>query len=99
MAAAEVSLTRSVQLSTARKRPKPLPRTAVSGAIVQSLWPIPETTLGAAFDGVDRIVVPELNLGLYRREIDRIAGDREVVGIEKVNGDLITAEEILEVIG
>jgi 2-oxoglutarate ferredoxin oxidoreductase subunit alpha len=71
----------------------------VSAAIVQSLWPVPETRLGEALDGVDRVVVPELNLGLYRREIDRIAGDRDVIGIEKVNGDLITADEILEVIG
>jgi 2-oxoglutarate ferredoxin oxidoreductase subunit alpha len=71
---------------------------AVSGAIVQSLWPIPETTLRSVFDDIDRIVVPELNLGLYRREMDRIAGDREVIGIEKVDGDLITAAEILEVI-
>lgn len=71
----------------------------LSGAIVQSLWPIPETALAAALDGVERVVVPELNHGLYRREIDRVAGGRKVVGVEKIDGDLITADEILEVVG
>ena len=70
---------------------------AMSGAVVQSLWPIPETALGAAMEGVTRVVVPELNPGLYRREIERIAGDREVVGIERIDGDLISPEQILEV--
>lgn len=71
----------------------------VSGTIVHSLWPVPETALGEAMVGVRRIVVPELNLGLYRREIGRIAGDREVVGIERVDGDLIVVDQILEAIG
>lgn len=71
---------------------------AVSGAIVQSLWPIPESSLAAAFEGVDQVVVPELNPGLYRREIDRIAGNRRVTGIERVDGDLITPDQILEAI-
>ncbi len=71
---------------------------AVSGAVVQSLWPIPETALGVAFDGIDRIVVPELNMGLYRREIDRIAGDRQVVGVNRIDGRLITVDEIVEVV-
>lgn len=71
---------------------------ALSGMVVHSLWPIPETALGKAFADVERIVIPELNPGLYRREIDRIAGGREVIGIERIDGDLITAEQILEVV-
>lgn len=70
----------------------------LSGIVVHSLWPVPETVLGKAFADVDKIIVPELNPGLYRREIERIAGDREVIGIERIDGDLITPEEILEVI-
>jgi 2-oxoglutarate ferredoxin oxidoreductase subunit alpha len=67
-----------------------------SGLVVQSLWPIPETALAAALDGINRIIVPELNMGLYRREIDRFAGDREVLGVNRVDGTLITVEEIVE---
>jgi hypothetical protein len=44
-------------------------------------------------------VVPELNHGLYRREIDRLAGARDVIGIERIDGDLITPGQILEVLG
>ncbi|MGB5168111.1 MAG: pyruvate flavodoxin/ferredoxin oxidoreductase [Acidimicrobiia bacterium] len=67
-----------------------------SGLVVQSLWPIPETALAAALEGINRVVVPELNMGLYRREIDRLAGEREVLGVNRVDGTLITVEEIVE---
>ena len=70
--------------------------TAVTGVVVKSLWPIPETSLSAAFDGAARIVVPELNVGLYRREIERIAADRDVVGLNRIDGKLITVAEIVE---
>ncbi len=71
----------------------------ISSVVVQSLWPIPETALGKAMEGIDRIVVPELNVGLYCREIERIAGDRQVLGIEQIDGDLISPDQILEVAG
>ena len=67
-----------------------------SGLVVQSLWPIPETALAAALEGIDRIIVPELNMGLYRREIERIGGDREVLGVNRIDGTLITVGEIAE---
>jgi 2-oxoglutarate/2-oxoacid ferredoxin oxidoreductase subunit alpha len=70
----------------------------MSSVVVQSLWPIPQTALAAAMVGVDRVVVPELNHGLYRREIERIAGDRTVVGVEKIDGSLIDPDEILEAV-
>jgi 2-oxoglutarate ferredoxin oxidoreductase subunit alpha len=69
-----------------------------SGLVVQSLWPIPETALAAALEGIDRVVVPELNMGLYRREIERLAGEREVLGVNRVDGTLITVEEIVEAV-
>jgi len=71
---------------------------SLSGVVVHSLWPIPETSLGSAFEGVERIVIPELNMGLYRREIERIAGDREVVGVNRIDGRLITVDEVMEAV-
>ncbi|MFH1103873.1 MAG: pyruvate flavodoxin/ferredoxin oxidoreductase [Actinomycetota bacterium] len=68
----------------------------VSGLVVQSLWPVPETAIGRAMAGVQRVVVPELNLGLYRREIERIARGRTVVGINRVDGELIDPAAIVE---
>lgn len=72
--------------------------TAVSGLVVQSLWPVPEAAIAESLDGVDRVVVPELNLGQYRREVERIACDREVVGVNRVDGELIGVDEISEAI-
>ncbi len=44
----------------------------VSALTVQSLWPVPERAIRAALEGVERVVVAELNLGQYRREIERV---------------------------
>jgi 2-oxoglutarate ferredoxin oxidoreductase subunit alpha len=70
----------------------------VSLLVVQSLWPVPEGAIGVALEGVERVVVPELNLGQYRREIERLAGGRRVVGVNRVDGKLITPEQIIEVL-
>jgi 2-oxoglutarate ferredoxin oxidoreductase subunit alpha len=73
-------------------------RRAVSALTVQSLWPVPERALATALDGIDRIVVAELNQGQYRREIERLAGGREVIGLQRVDGRLLTPEQFLEAI-
>ncbi|NNF69797.1 MAG: hypothetical protein HKN01_08515, partial [Acidimicrobiia bacterium] len=68
----------------------------MSSMVIQSLWPVPESALANALDGIDRVVVAELNHGLYRREIERLAGGREVVGVNRIDGELISVAEILE---
>jgi 2-oxoglutarate ferredoxin oxidoreductase subunit alpha len=69
----------------------------VSSLIVYSLWPVPAREIRAAITGVRRILVAELNLGQYRREIDCLAGrNRQVVGVHRVDGELVTPEDILE---
>jgi 2-oxoglutarate ferredoxin oxidoreductase subunit alpha len=70
----------------------------VSALTIQSLWPVPETAIQSALEGVERIVVAELNLGQYRREIERIGGDLEILGLNRVDGELISPEQFLEVI-
>ena len=68
-------------------------------ALYQIVAAVPETALATALDGVRRVVVAELNLGQYRREVERLAGDREVVGVHRVDGELISPDELLEAIG
>jgi 2-oxoglutarate ferredoxin oxidoreductase subunit alpha len=68
----------------------------VSSAVIQSLWPVPETALAGALTGVRRVVVAELNPGLYRRELERVAGDRTVIGVERLDGELIAPAQIEE---
>ncbi|HEU5325642.1 MAG TPA: pyruvate flavodoxin/ferredoxin oxidoreductase [Candidatus Limnocylindria bacterium] len=72
---------------------------AVASLVIRSLWPVPEAAIRAALGGIERVIVPELNLGQYRREIERLTGDREVIGVNRVDGDLIGLEEILEAVG
>ncbi len=72
----------------------------VSSLIIQSLWPLPERALRDALRGISRVIVPELNFGQYRQEIERVALSfnprPEVIGVDRVDGELITPQEIEE---
>lgn len=69
----------------------------VSTLTVQTLWPIPERALVNAMDGIKKIIIAELNLGQYRREIERLSKKgQKVVGVHRVDGSLITPRDILE---
>jgi len=68
----------------------------VAGLTIQSLWPVPEAAIRAAVEGMERIVVAELNLGQYRREIERLIHGPEIAGVNRIDGELITPEQILE---
>jgi 2-oxoglutarate ferredoxin oxidoreductase subunit alpha len=69
----------------------------VSALTIYSLWPVPEAQICTALAGVKRVVVAELNLGQYLREIERLARDgQEVTGVQRVDGGLISPEEIIE---
>jgi 2-oxoglutarate ferredoxin oxidoreductase subunit alpha len=87
------SMTEARQAARARGR-------KVSTLIVNSLWPVPEHALRDAMRGASRVVVPELNFGQYRLEIERVALSLDtrpqVVGIDRVDGEPITPEEIQE---
>jgi 2-oxoglutarate ferredoxin oxidoreductase subunit alpha len=70
-------------------------RQEVSALTIQSLWPVPEEAIRAALDGVERVIIAELNLGDYRREIERIAGGRRVIGLNRVDGELISPDQVI----
>ena len=72
---------------------------AVSALTVQSLWPVPERAIRQALQGVARVVVAELNHGQYRREIDRLARGLQVVGLNRVDGEMISPEAFEEAWG
>jgi 2-oxoglutarate ferredoxin oxidoreductase subunit alpha len=53
--------------------------------------------LRRALDGAGGVVVAELNDGQMRREIERLACDgAEVVGVHRLDGELITPGQILK---
>ncbi len=74
----------------------------VSQMTVHSLWPVPERALCQALCEHARVVVPELNHGQYRLEIERLAAQLDprlrVVGLNRVDGELITPEQIIQAI-
>ena len=69
----------------------------VSSLILHTLWPVPETPLREALSTVKRVLVPELNFGQYRREIERLSSPQhDVIGINRVDGTLISPDEIIQ---
>ncbi|MEW6114683.1 MAG: 2-oxoacid:acceptor oxidoreductase subunit alpha [Thermodesulfobacteriota bacterium] len=61
-----------------------------------SLWPFPRRPVSEALNGKIAALVPELNLGQVRREVLRVNDGRTaVIGLNKLDGTMITPEEIL----
>lgn len=64
-----------------------------------TIWPLAEKELIELSKKVDRIIVAEMNMGQYFLEVDRIAGKHtKVEKYGRVNGELITPEEIISFI-
>jgi 2-oxoglutarate ferredoxin oxidoreductase subunit alpha len=69
----------------------------VSSLVLQTLWPVPEKAILSAMAGKEKIVVPEMNMGQYLVEIQRLAKpDSKVVGVCKMDTTLLSPREILE---
>ncbi len=67
---------------------------------VLTLWPFPEQAVTALARRVGRIVVPEMNLGQIRLEVERLAAGRAAVaGVHRADGLVITPEQILAALG
>jgi 2-oxoglutarate ferredoxin oxidoreductase subunit alpha len=71
----------------------------VSALTLLSLWPLPEEAIRGALAVHSRVVVAELNDGQMRREIERLACTHpapiQVLGAHRLDGELITPEQIL----
>jgi len=64
-----------------------------------TIWPTPNGVLERVAETVNKILVPEMNLGKYVREVQRICGSRaEVISLPKNNGLMHTTQEILDAI-
>ncbi|MEW6366689.1 MAG: pyruvate flavodoxin/ferredoxin oxidoreductase [Acidobacteriota bacterium] len=69
----------------------------VSSLVLQTLFPVPEKAIVAALVGVKRVIVPEMNMGQYVLEIERLACDSaEILGVNKMDTTLISPEMILK---
>jgi 2-oxoglutarate/2-oxoacid ferredoxin oxidoreductase subunit alpha len=68
----------------------------VSHLNLHTLWPVPERIIRDSAKDADVVIVPELNLGLYRREIERVLCNKKVTGINRMDTQLISPEDIVK---
>jgi 2-oxoglutarate ferredoxin oxidoreductase subunit alpha len=66
--------------------------------ILKTLWPVPQTVIRQAGRGAKQVVVVEMNLGQYVREIERILPDKRIKFLGQMDGRLITPAKIRETI-
>ncbi|MCL2495875.1 MAG: 2-oxoacid:acceptor oxidoreductase subunit alpha [Clostridiales bacterium] len=61
-----------------------------------TIWPFHDERIKVACAGKKAVIVPEMNLGQYVREIERVApSDVPVIPLTRVDGELIVPEEII----
>ena len=68
----------------------------VSLLTLLTIWPFPEAQVEALGDKVDRIIVPEMNLGQLAYEVERMVGRKKVRRVNRANGEMITPQMIME---
>ncbi len=62
-------------------------------------WPFPEKEVAELAERVDRIIVPELNLGqVYHSVKEAVAGKAEIVPLWKTGGEMHVPREIAELV-
>ena len=69
----------------------------VSALVLQTLYPVPATALASAMEGIRKVIVPEMNMGQYILEVERLApAGVEVIGVNKMDTTLLSPDEIIE---
>ncbi len=63
---------------------------------INTVWPFPEDLLIQETKNVDMVIVPEMNIGKYSREVERVLWEKDVISMPKCGGDLHTPTEILD---
>jgi 2-oxoglutarate ferredoxin oxidoreductase subunit alpha len=67
----------------------------ISVLTLKTLWPVPEHLLLEAAEGMDRVLVVEMNLGQYVHEVRRVLCGTRVDFCGKMDGRLIAPAEIM----
>ncbi len=64
---------------------------------LKTIWPFPDEDVRKLEGNVEKIIVPEMNLGQVSREVRRAICKSEVIPLNKIGGgELITPEEVYE---
>ena len=63
---------------------------------INTVWPFPEDMIQKLTIKADAVVVPEMNIGKYVREVERALPDKLVFSHPKCGGELHTPNELLD---
>ena len=62
-----------------------------------TIWPIYEEKIKAVCAGKKAVIIPEMNMGQYAREVRRIVpSDTPVLSLTRVDSELVIPEEIID---
>ncbi|HDS09912.1 MAG TPA: 2-oxoacid:acceptor oxidoreductase subunit alpha [Firmicutes bacterium] len=60
-----------------------------------TVWPYPYHLI-EKLNNKKKIVVPEMNLGQMRGEVEKVITDKKILGVNRIDGNMITPDEIIE---
>lgn len=63
---------------------------------VNTVWPFPEEKIVELAKDVNLVIVPEMNVGKYCREIERVLPGKNTVSMPKSGGEMHSPQEILD---
>ncbi len=63
---------------------------------INTVWPFPEELLRQAAENVHTVIVPEMNVGKYCREVERALTHQKVISMPKCGGNIHTPRELLD---
>jgi 2-oxoglutarate ferredoxin oxidoreductase subunit alpha len=64
-----------------------------------TIWPFPRRALEPIAQRVEKLIVPEMNMGQISREVLRVnAGRAKVVKVNRIDGEMLTPQEIIDVL-
>ncbi|MFC1813950.1 pyruvate flavodoxin/ferredoxin oxidoreductase [Thermodesulfobacteriota bacterium] len=70
----------------------------ISLLVLKTLWPVPEKLIRETAQNFKRVIVVEMNLGQYIREVERILPNTKIDFLGRMDGRLITPQQIEEAI-
>jgi 2-oxoglutarate/2-oxoacid ferredoxin oxidoreductase subunit alpha len=61
-----------------------------------TVWPFLEKQVEELGERVDRIIVPEMNMGQLAYEVERVVGRKKVTRVTRANGEMVTPQMLLD---
>ena len=71
---------------------------AAAHLVLKTLWPVPENLIRQIAGRFAKIIVAEMNMGQYVREIQRVMGGKPVEFFGQMDGNLITPSQITQLL-